>query len=170
MTSAERVAVVGTGLIGTSIAMASVRAGETVRGFDTDADALARAAERSGLTPSAPLEESVVGATLVFVCTPVPELPGLVSEILRLAPDAIVTDVGSVKTRVMSGVEATADPAHLDRYIGGHPMGGSGRSGCSRRLRRCRRPRWLAWRPGWRRSARARCRWTRNVTTVWWRW
>ena len=39
MTSAERVAVVGTGLIGTSIAMASVRAGETVRGFDADPDA-----------------------------------------------------------------------------------------------------------------------------------
>jgi len=129
MTSAERVAVVGTGLIGTSIAMASVRAGETVRGFDADPDALARAAERSGLTPSATLEESVAGATLVFVCTPIPELPGLVSEILRLAPDAIVTDVGSVKTRVMSGVDTTADPAHLDRFIGGHPMGGSERSG-----------------------------------------
>lgn len=129
MTSAERVAVVGTGLIGTSIAMASVRAGETVRGFDADPDALARAAERSGLTPSATLEESVTGATLVFVCTPIPELPGLVSEILRLAPDAIVTDVGSVKTTVMSGVDTTADPAHLDRFIGGHPMGGSERSG-----------------------------------------
>ena len=56
-------------------------------------------------------------------------MPGLVSEILRLAPDAIVTDVGSVKTRVMSGVDTTADPAHLDRFIGGHPMGGSERSG-----------------------------------------
>ena len=129
MTSAERVAVVGTGLIGTSIAMASVRAGETVRGFDADPVSLARAAERSGLIPSATLEESVAGATLVFVCTPIPELPGLVSEILRLAPDAIVTDVGSVKSRVMSGVDTTADPAHLDRFIGGHPMGGSERSG-----------------------------------------
>ena len=38
MTSAERVAVVGTGLIGTSIAMAAVRAGETVRGFNADPD------------------------------------------------------------------------------------------------------------------------------------
>ena len=61
MTSAERVAVVGTGLIGTSIAMAAVRAGETVRGFDAHPDALARAADRSGLTPSATLEECVAG-------------------------------------------------------------------------------------------------------------
>ena len=35
-----------------------------------------------------------------------------------------MTDVGSVKTGVMFGVRTTADPAHLDRYIGGHPMGG----------------------------------------------
>jgi prephenate dehydrogenase len=47
MTSGERVAVVGTGLIGTSIAMAARAAGEEVRGFD--ASVLARASERSGL-------------------------------------------------------------------------------------------------------------------------
>ena len=55
MTSADRVAVVGTGLIGTSIAMAAERVGDAVRGFDTDAGALARAAERSGLAPAATL-------------------------------------------------------------------------------------------------------------------
>src|SRR5437773_9457161 len=49
MTSGERVAVVGTGLIGTSIAMAARAAGEEVRGFDADPDVLARAAERAGL-------------------------------------------------------------------------------------------------------------------------
>jgi prephenate dehydrogenase len=129
MTSAERVAVVGTGLIGTSIAMAAVRAGETVRGFDADPAAMARAAERSGLTASATLEECVAGATLVFVCTPIPALAELVARILPLAPEAVVTDVGSVKTRVMTGVEEAADPAHVARYVGGHPMGGSERSG-----------------------------------------
>jgi len=71
----------------------------------------------------------VDGATLVFVCTPIPALAGLIAEILRLAPGAIVTDVGSVKTRVMTGVREAADPTHLDRYVGGHPMGGSERSG-----------------------------------------
>ena len=49
MTSAERVAVVGTGLIGTSIAMAAIRAGEAVRGFDIDTGVLAEAARRMGL-------------------------------------------------------------------------------------------------------------------------
>jgi len=129
MTSAERVAVVGTGLVGTSIAMAAVRAGEQVRGFDIDPEVLAAAAERSGLTPASTLEECVGGATLVFVCTPIPDLPDLVAQILRLSPDAIVSDVGSVKSHVMNGVRAVADPVHLERYVGGHPMGGSERSG-----------------------------------------
>ena len=129
MTSAERVAVVGTGLIGTSIAMASIRAGDAVRGFDIDPDVLAEAAERSRLTPAATLEECVRGATLVFVCTPIPDLPGLAAEVLRRAPDAVVSDVGSVKAHVMDEIGAAADPADLPRYIGGHPMGGSERSG-----------------------------------------
>jgi prephenate dehydrogenase len=129
MTSAERVAVVGTGLIGTSIAMAAIRAGGPVRGFDIDPAVLGVAAERSGLVPAATLQECVAGATLVFVCTPIPDLPGLVAEALRLSPDAIVSDVGSVKSQVMAGVAAEADPSHLPRYVGGHPMGGSERSG-----------------------------------------
>ena len=83
MTSAERVAVVGTGLIGTSIAMAAARAGDQVRGFDADEGALAVAAERSGLSAASSLEACVEGATLVFVCTPVPALAQLVVESLR---------------------------------------------------------------------------------------
>jgi 3-hydroxyisobutyrate dehydrogenase-like beta-hydroxyacid dehydrogenase len=68
MTSAERVAVVGTGLIGTSIAMAAIRAGEAVRGFDIGPQVLGEAAERSGLAPAATREACIAGATLVFVC------------------------------------------------------------------------------------------------------
>jgi prephenate dehydrogenase len=132
MISAERVAVVGTGLVGTSIAMAAVRAGDVVRGYDLDAGALARAADRSGLTPAGTLEECVHGATLVFVCTPIPSLPGLVAGALAAAPEAVVSDVGSVKFHVTALVEAEAEPAHLARFVGGHPMGGSERSGPDR--------------------------------------
>lgn len=129
MTSAERVAVVGTGLVGTSIAMAAARAGDQVRGFDVDPEVLGRAAERSGLAAASGLDECVRGATLVFVCTPIPALPRLVAETLSLAPDSIVSDVGSVKSQVLLEVQRTAEPTHLARYVGGHPMGGSERSG-----------------------------------------
>jgi prephenate dehydrogenase len=129
MTSAERVAVVGTGLIGTSIAMAAVRAGETVRGFDVDAEVLSRSAERSGLVAADSLKECVTGATLVFVCTPIPAVPGLVAEVLQLTPQGLVTDVASVKSQVKLEVQALVAPSDLVRYVGGHPMGGSERSG-----------------------------------------
>jgi prephenate dehydrogenase len=129
MTSAERVAVVGTGLIGTSIAMASRAAGEKVRGFDTDPDVLARAAERSGLRPGGSLSEAVAGASLVFVCTPVPSIARVVTEALAAAPEAVVTDVGSVKSHVLVEVERTVPAGDRWRFVGGHPMGGSERSG-----------------------------------------
>lgn len=129
MTSTERVAVVGTGLIGTSIAMAASRAGDQVRGFDADPDVLSAAAARSDLSAAGDLEACVRGASLVFVCTPIPALAELVVEALRLAPEAVVSDVGSVKSRMMVDVEARADPGDLRRFVGGHPMGGSERSG-----------------------------------------
>lgn len=129
MTSAERVAVVGTGLIGTSVAMAAVRAGDAVHGFDLDPDVLSRSAERSGLAPAATLQGCVTGATLVLVCTPIPSVPEVVGEVLGLAPEAVVSDVASVKSHVKLEVEATVESSHLRRYVGGHPMGGSERSG-----------------------------------------
>lgn len=129
MTSSERVAVVGTGLMGTSIAMAALRAGDAVRGFDANAETLARAAERSGLALAATLEEAVRGATIVVVCTPIPDIPRLAGEVLALAPEAVVTDVGSVKSHVMAEVEKASEPDHIGRFVGGHPMGGSERSG-----------------------------------------
>ena len=132
MTSAERIAVVGTGLIGTSIAMAAIRAGDAVRGFDTDPIALAAATERSELVPAGSIEECVRGATLVFVCTPIPALASVVTAALAASPEAVVSDVGSVKTDVLAEVQALASPSDLPRFVGGHPMGGSERSGPER--------------------------------------
>jgi prephenate dehydrogenase len=129
MTSPERVAVVGTGLIGTSIAMAAARAGDVVRGFDLDSGVLARAAEGSGLSAAATLEGCVEGATLVFVCTPIPATSGVVAQVLSREPRAIVSDVASVKSHVKLEVKDAVDRSHLSRYVGGHPMGGSERSG-----------------------------------------
>jgi prephenate dehydrogenase len=129
MTSAERVAVIGTGLIGTSIAMAAVRTGQDVRGFDADPDVMARSADRSGLRPVASLEEALEGATLVVVCTPVPTIAHLVGLVLSASTEAVVTDVASVKSHVVVEVEAAARGSDLGRFVGGHPMGGSERSG-----------------------------------------
>jgi prephenate dehydrogenase len=58
--------------------------------------------------------------------------PDLLGEVLVRAltgTDAVVTDVGSVKSRPLHEVAAAVEPGVLRRYVGSHPMAGSERSG-----------------------------------------
>ena len=91
-----RVAVLGTGLMGTSVAMAATRAGASVTGWDDDPATGGRAAARGGFTQAASLEDAVRGVDLVVVCTPIPTIAPLVAAALAATSDAIVTDVGSI--------------------------------------------------------------------------
>jgi prephenate dehydrogenase len=127
--SIERVTVLGTGLMGTSVAMAAARAGASVTGWDVDPATTARAAAIGGFIPSASLEEAVADAGLVVVCTPTPMIAPSVVAALSATTAAVVTDVGSIMDPVMREVAARAEPADLPRYVPGHPMGGSERSG-----------------------------------------
>ncbi|MDQ3857495.1 MAG: prephenate dehydrogenase/arogenate dehydrogenase family protein [Actinomycetota bacterium] len=118
----RRLAVVGTGLIGTSVALAAKRAGHlSVAGFDADPDSLAVALERGAVDDAAEsLEEAVDGAELAVVATPVATLPAQVAATLRASAETCtVTDVGSTKRAVCASV---GEPA---RFIGGHPVCGS---------------------------------------------
>jgi prephenate dehydrogenase len=125
----ERIAVLGLGLIGTSVAMAAGRAGIEVTGWDPDARAAEVAARRAGLAPRQDLAAAVADAQLVVVCAPIAGLGAAVAEALEAAPDAVVTDTGSVKEAVVADVRARTAPAALPRFVPGHPMGGSERSG-----------------------------------------
>jgi prephenate dehydrogenase len=127
-TEAERVAILGTGLIGTSIAMASSRVGCDVAGWDPDPASLALAVGRGPIRGAPSLEDAVVAASIVVVCAPVPVIPELVGRALAVAPHAVVTDAGSIKEHVVGEVRNLAG-VDARRFVGGHPMGGSERSG-----------------------------------------
>jgi len=127
--SIRRVAIIGTGLIGTSIAMAARRAGADVVGWDLDATVLATAAAGGTLTATHSLEAAATDADLVVVATPIGAVPATVRAALAAAPAAIVTDAASIKTRVIDDVRAQAPAEALPRFVPGHPMGGSERSG-----------------------------------------
>jgi prephenate dehydrogenase len=129
MTSTDRVAVIGTGLIGTSIAMAAARAGANVVGWDADPAVVTRGASLGGFRAAGSLSDAVAGAGLIVVATPIPTIAALVAASLAAAPGAIVTDVGSVKTALVARALAAAAPGDIGRYVPGHPMGGSERSG-----------------------------------------
>jgi prephenate dehydrogenase len=130
MTSAaDRVTVVGTGLIGTSIGLAAARVGYTVTGWDADPAVVARAADLVGFAPAPTLEEAVRGADVVVVATPIPTIADLDARILIAAPEAVVIDVGSVKSHVVGEVLGAVGAQDVGRFVPGHPMGGSERSG-----------------------------------------
>ena len=126
---ADRVAVLGTGLIGTSIALASTRAGMSVVGWDARPEAVTRAASRGGFDSAGALEEAVEGAGLVVVATPIASIADVTVRALAAAPDATVTDAGSIKARVVRDVAERAVEGDLARFVPGHPMGGGERSG-----------------------------------------
>jgi len=121
----ERLAVVGTGLVGTSVALAAGRARTRCRGFDADRAVLEGSAARGAVEPAGSLAEAVADAELVVVAVPVGVAPAVVREALNAAaPDAVVTDVASTK-RPLASVADT-------RFVPGHPVAGGVAGGPSR--------------------------------------
>ena len=118
------VLVVGTGLLGTSIALACRRAGVDVLLSDVSAEHVRTA---SGLGAGRPLAAHDV-PRLVVIAVPPDDLGASVAQALA-GTDAVVTDVGSVKTGPLAEVAAEVSAEQLSRYVGSHPMAGSERSG-----------------------------------------
>jgi len=119
------VEIVGAGLLGTSIGLACARAGVEVVLADASVEHLRTA---SGLGAGRPASASD-RPQLVVVAVPPDALGGVIVQSLRERPDAVVTDVGSVKAGLPAEVERAAGPDAARRYVGGHPMAGSERSG-----------------------------------------
>jgi prephenate dehydrogenase len=120
-----RLAVLGVGLIGGSVALAArERLGAEVTGYDDSPEALERALARGALDCArSTIPAAVAEAQAVFVAVPVGGLSALVGEALAAAPaDCVVTDVGSTKREV---VAAHHDP----RFVGGHPLAGAENAG-----------------------------------------
>jgi prephenate dehydrogenase len=121
----ERLAVIGTGLVGTSVALAAARTGTRTRGYDSDRNVLERATARGALEPASSLAEAVADAELVVVAVPVGAAPAVVHEALAAAgPNAVVTDVASTKRPLAAVTDA--------RFVPGHPVAGGATGGPAR--------------------------------------
>lgn len=128
---AEALAVLGTGVMGGSFGLASLRRGlaRRVVGYDVKAENLARALARGAITVAAASPaDAVRDATLVVIATPVGTIPQVFAEVgPHLEAGAIVTDVGSTKARIVEEI-APQVPQHA-HFVGGHPIAGSEREG-----------------------------------------
>lgn len=116
--------VVGTGLIGASIGCAMTRAGAQVHLRDKVRSHAMVAAARGAGVVAAPKAEEV---RLVVVAVPPDAIADVVAQALKRYPNAIVTDVGSVKGTIADQVQGLV--ADATRYVGSHPMAGSAYAG-----------------------------------------
>lgn len=127
----QRLAIIGVGLIGGSLARILRERGEVaeVIGIGRGETNLKRAVEL-GVVDSYSLDPvaGVSGADMVFLATPVCSIAGMVERISSaLAPGCVVTDGGSVKGEIVIACEKIMPSGTF--FVGGHPIAGTENSG-----------------------------------------
>jgi cyclohexadieny/prephenate dehydrogenase len=131
MTMFDKIAIIGLGLIGSSIAHAAKRGklAKQVAGYDWNLTALKRSEEIGFCdTIATSAADCVKNADLIILCTPVGAYASVANEIApHLKPGAILSDVGSVKGAVVRDV-APLVPAGV-HFIPAHPIAGTEFSG-----------------------------------------
>jgi len=131
MSLSKRMAVIGVGLIGGSLARVLRQQGEVeeIVGIGRTEPNLQRAVElgvidRYSQDPC----QGVIGADLVFLATPVCSIASVLEKIAPyLAPGCVVTDGGSVKESVVAACEPLMPEGTF--FVGGHPIAGTEKSG-----------------------------------------
>jgi cyclohexadieny/prephenate dehydrogenase len=89
---------------------------------------------------------AVQGADLIVLATPVGTIPRLAREVAgSLEPGAIITDVGSTKNMLVQKLEKIFPPEL--RFIGGHPIAGTEKSGMAAALPNLFKDRWWIFTP-----------------------
>jgi prephenate dehydrogenase len=130
----RRLAVVGVGLLGGSVAKAARAQGiaREVIGIGRDAGRLAAAVDDGALDrATTDLADGLRDADFVVLAAPVLTIEDLLARMWDVAAaDAIVTDVGSSKAAIVRKAEALARRRPL-MFVGSHPMAGSEKSGYS---------------------------------------
>lgn len=118
-----RIGIIGLGLVGGSLALDLLDRGTTVVGTDTD-PVQRDLAGAAGVQVRDDTAGVAGDADLVVVAVPPAGVARVLAQVRTRAPDAVITDVASVKAPATLGV---VDPP--PRWIGGHPMAGTERSG-----------------------------------------
>lgn len=146
----RKLALIGIGLIGSSIALAARRQGlvDVISIATRKPETLAEARELNlGDIYTLDAAEAVRGADLVIICTPVGAYEGVMAAIgPALEPGAILSDVGSVKGHVIR-IMAPHVPSGVS-LIPGHPIAGTEHSGPSAGFPELFAGRWCVLTPG----------------------
>jgi prephenate dehydrogenase len=124
----KRIAIVGLGLIGGSLAIQLNEKGlaSRITGVDANPDHATKALELGLVDEILPLESAVKQSDVVILAIPVDSLVKVLPGILDLVEDQIVIDLGSTKSLLL---ESVASHPRRGRYVASHPMWGTEHSG-----------------------------------------
>jgi prephenate dehydrogenase len=124
----QQITILGSGLLGASLALALKERGLCTRVHAWSRRAATRAYAQKANWCDAVFDQpaaACAGSELVVICTPVETIVPLLEQIgSALAPCALVTDVGSTKSLICREARGTGV-----NFIGSHPMAGSERTG-----------------------------------------
>ncbi|HTE07614.1 MAG TPA: prephenate dehydrogenase [Flavitalea sp.] len=125
-----KISIIGTGLIGGSMAISLKETGLTSRvfGYDASDTHLAKAVEIGLIDEAGTLEEVVDKADLVIVAVPVHTVSEMLPSILDRVNNQVVMDVSSTKENIINSVR---DHPKRGRFVATHPMWGTENSGPS---------------------------------------
>ncbi|MCG8613837.1 MAG: bifunctional prephenate dehydrogenase/3-phosphoshikimate 1-carboxyvinyltransferase [Pseudomonadales bacterium] len=132
MSSISKLAVIGLGLIGGSLAKALKLNGfaGNITGYDLSFEDALHGVQLGIVDEAvATLSEAVEGAEIIVVTTPVRSLSSVFSELVEFLPKtAVLTDVGSVKGEVVKAAQMALG-GQIGQFVPGHPIAGSEKSG-----------------------------------------
>ncbi len=134
MSQPPDIAILGPGLLGGSVAL-SAKAYGCAGSVHIWARREAAVEEVRSLgiadLASTDLARVVAGAQLIILATPVGIMRGLVGQLVELgvAPGTLITDLGSVKGSVVSGIDALLEGNADLSFVGSHPMAGKEQAG-----------------------------------------
>ena len=127
----KKMTVIGVGLLGASLAKACKERGlvEEIVGYGRNRENLEKAKSLKIIDHCpADLNSAVKDADLVVLCTPVSTLVPLMQNMASaVRPGTLITDVGSVKEPVVSGIDKLVPEGVF--FVGSHPIAGGENSG-----------------------------------------
>lgn len=130
----NRLAIIGVGLIGGSLALALKKAGAVneVVGYGRNEEARKQALELGIIDRAATsVADAVAQADMVFVAVPMGAMASVFKDMAgHLNPEAIITDGGSAKAQVVDAARAELGDA-FRQFVPGHPIAGTEKSGPS---------------------------------------
>ena len=124
----KKIAIVGVGLIGGSLAIQlhEKKISSRLIGVDTNEEHAQKAVELELVDEMMPLDDAIAASDVIMLAIPVDKLVELLPSIMDKIDNQIVIDLGSTKSQLINAVK---DHPKRGRYVATHPMWGTEYSG-----------------------------------------